>query len=134
MTNRMFTIPTIIVLIIIGLGALLWQSNARAREFANKVSQQACKRHDLQFLDGTIILQKLRVKRANSGRLAMMRFYQFDFYDGKQRLTGRITVFNHEVIELFLESPDKPADSDKSLFKSANEVSGNVIEFPKKKD
>ena len=129
----MFTLGGIIFLILVGVGVALWQSSARARELATRISKQMCKRHELQFLDGTTIQDQFRIRRGDNGRLGFMRRYHFDFYNGQQRLQGRVTVFHNEITELYLENPlpDVEPAKQRELFESANEVS-NVIEFPGK--
>jgi hypothetical protein len=128
------TLGGIIFLIVVGLGVVAWQANARARELATRISKQMCERHDMQFLDGTTILDRFRIKRGDNGRLGFVRHYHFDFYNGIERLKGRVTIFKNEVTELFLENPlpDLEPPKQRDLFRPANEVS-NVIEFPGKK-
>jgi hypothetical protein len=129
----MILLGLLIFLIIVGGGILFWQSSARDRELATRISKQMCERHNVQFLDGTAILDTFRIRRGDSGHLGFMRRYHFEFYNGSERLNGKVTVFHHEITELYLENPlpeiTRPAERD--LFNSANEVS-NVIEFPKK--
>ena len=128
----MFTLSGIIFLLIVAVGVAYWQSSARSRELATRVSKQMCEKHKLQFLDGTTIQDKQRLHRGENGRLGFERRYHFDFYNGDQRLQGRVTVFQYEITELYLENPLPDVEPlQQELFKSANETS-NVIQFPNK--
>lgn len=129
----MLTLWGILFLICVGIGVVLWQSSARARELATRTSKKMCERHGLQFLDGTTIQDQFRIRRSDNGRLGFMRHYHFDFYNGQHRLQGKVTVFHNEITELYLENPlpDVAPTKPRELFKSANEVS-NVVQFPGK--
>lgn len=130
----MLTLSGLIFLILIAIGVALWQTNARARELANHTSKKVCAQQNLQFLDGTTILDRFHIKRADSGLLGIIRHYHFEFYNGSERLKGHITIFKNEVIELYLETPlpDLHKREQRDLFDSANETS-NIIQFPKKR-
>lgn len=126
----MFTISGIIAFILVFIGVALWQSTARARELANRVSKKMCEKHDVQFLDGTTIQDRWRWCRGDSGKLGFMRHFHFNFYNGQHRLKGNVTIFHNEVTELYLENPLPDVEVKQAdLFKPANEVS-NVIQFP----
>jgi len=129
----MITLSTIIAFIIIFFAVMLWQSAARAREMANRICKYQCKQHDVQFLDGTTVQEKWAWCRGDDGKLGIMRRFHFSFYNGKERLKGKITIFKNEVTELYLEnSLPTMKHHDMNLFTPANETS-NVIPFPKQK-
>lgn len=123
---------SVLFLVCILIGVILWHANAMARELANTCSETQCKRHQLQFLDGTTILDSIRFYRDASGQIGLMRRYHFDYYDGEARLQGRISIFRQQVIAFFLDAPPpKPSATKANPFNSANETS-NVIPFPKR--
>ena len=129
----MITLSSIICLVLLFAFVAFWQANARARELANNVAEQVCERDDLQFLDGTTTLNHLRLKRNSAGRLTLIRRFHFDFFNGHERLTGKITVSDNKITDIYIEKlPAEPAIQPTNLFKPANEVS-NVIPFPGKK-
>ena len=52
----------------LALAALgIWNDGMRAREAANRIAMDACRRGDLQFLDGTVALAKLRPRLDKGG-------------------------------------------------------------------
>lgn len=128
----MITLSSIIFLGILLALVAFWQSNARARELANRVAEQVCERETLQFLDGTTLLNRIHIKRNNEGKLTWVRHFTFDFYNGFERLTGKISVAEHKITDIYIEKPlaePEPAREPTNLFQSANEVN-NVITFP----
>ncbi len=129
----MMTLGSIIFLILVVAGILFWQSGAKDRELATRVSKQLCEQHHMQFLDDTAMLDSCRIERDDQGRLGWMRRYHFEFYNGDERLKGRVSVFQHHITELYLENPlpDISKQKERNLFQSANDVS-NVIDFPKR--
>lgn len=129
----MITLSSIIFLCLLLACIAFWQSNARARELANRVAEQVCDRETLQFLDGTTLLNRIQIKRNEEGKLALIRHFTFDFYNGFERLTGKITVADHKIIDIYIEKPlPEPTKESVHLFQSANEVN-NVIAFPSPK-
>jgi hypothetical protein len=69
------------------------------------VAQRLCKQHQLQLLDDTITITKLRAKRNKNGRLSWQRTYQFEFSDsGNNRQKGTIIILGIAVE--ILEMPD----------------------------
>jgi hypothetical protein len=87
------------------LGVLwLWRDSTRAREVATAAAQRACKQINVQFLDGTVMLTKLRLCRRNSGTVALCRLYSFDFsLDGEQRRSGTIKMKSQLIEDLMLD-------------------------------
>lgn len=85
-----------IVFLLLVSGFLYWLDSIRAKEIATQHSRAACDKIVLDFLDETVSLKKLRLKRKANGQLAFYREYQFEFtstgeyrYKGKTRLLGK---------------------------------------------
>jgi hypothetical protein len=86
---------TLIGLALAALG--IWNDSMRAREAANRVAVDACRRRSLQFLDGTVALAKLR-PRFDEGGLRIERTYVFDYaIDGVERASGFVIMLGREV-------------------------------------
>jgi hypothetical protein len=97
----MFYLPasfSVLICLALGLLALgVWNASMRAREAANRVAMDACKRGSLQFLDGTVALAGWR-PRIDQGALRIERTYVFDYaVDGVQRATGFVIMLGGEV-------------------------------------
>ncbi|MGA7978710.1 MAG: DUF3301 domain-containing protein [Chromatiaceae bacterium] len=88
-----------------------WLDSLRARELATGISRAACGQRNLQFLDHTVALYRLGVRRTRGG-LRWRRVYRFDFSEeGVGRRTGHLVLvgLNLELIDLGL--PDRVADA-----------------------
>jgi len=71
--------PQILLFAIAAAGAAFWWSGARAREIAIVHAKRSCSAHQLQFLDQTVALQKIRWQRASNGQLTWKRVYSFEY-------------------------------------------------------
>jgi hypothetical protein len=85
-------------------GAYLWVDSLRAREHAVAAGRAACKRYNLQLLDETVAVARLRLARDDAGRLRLRRTYTFEFSDtGDNRRHGAIVMLGARLEDLQLE-------------------------------
>ena len=69
-----------------------------------QASAQACKQIDVQFLDQTASLKKIKTARNKSGRLTLERIYSFDFSrDRESRMQGLVTIVGQKVTQVALD-------------------------------
>lgn len=72
---------------------LFWHSSLAARELANRVAAQTCASANVQMLDGTVAIQRLRLVRAADPPIAWQRIYVFDYTeDGFSRRRGFVVL------------------------------------------
>jgi hypothetical protein len=74
--------------------AVVWFviDSLRASETANNLCKQLCEAEDLQFLDQTVSLRRIRPIWGSEG-IRLRRTYQFDCSrDGVERLNGQLTL------------------------------------------
>ena len=91
-------------IVAIGFAALSWFDGMRARERALDAGRHACERYDLQFLDDTVALARLRLARDEEGRLRVHRTYTFEFSDtGNNRRQGAVVTLGPDLLDLHLE-------------------------------
>ena len=96
-------------LLFIGIGLFLWIDSLRARERAVQAGRSACKRYDLQFLDDTVSVARLRLARDEEGQLRIARTYTFEFSDtGNNRRHGAVMMLGAQVTDLRLEPYPMP--------------------------
>lgn len=80
-----------------------WLDSIQAREAAVRAAASACLEEDLQFLDETVVLRRLRLGRDDAGRLRVVREYGFEFSEtGDNRQEGCISLLGQEVERLRL--------------------------------
>ncbi|MBL8300242.1 MAG: DUF3301 domain-containing protein [Rhodanobacteraceae bacterium] len=80
-----------LLLMLLGAAALIWQSALRARDHAVQASRDLCARAGVQLLDQSVRLHRIALVRQRSGRLVMRRHYSFDVStDGTNRHPGSL--------------------------------------------
>lgn len=125
----MISVSALIVLLVLCLIIWAWQASSRAREIATLASKKACDKLNIQFLDGTTSLTKIRLQRAPSGLVSIKRHFSFDFYDGIERSQGHTVVFCNRVVSVDILSKDIPQTPTAVERKTAANDSSNVIPF-----
>ena len=95
------------MIIFLGLIFLFWQDSLRAREKAKDACLRACRSYGVQLLDDTVALEKIWMRRNESGRVCLERRYVFEFTDGgMQRNGGLIVMLGARVDILALDGGD----------------------------
>ncbi len=75
-----------------------WYSSLAARELANRVANETCASADVQMLDGTVAIHRLRLVRPAGAALAWQRTYFFDYTaDGFSRQRGFVVLTGNDV-------------------------------------
>jgi hypothetical protein len=83
---------------LLALVVVFWHSSLAARELANRVAQDACTGAQVQMLDGTVAIHRLRVVRSTAQPLAWHRTYVFDYTaDGYSRQRGFVVLTGDTV-------------------------------------
>lgn len=83
---------------------LYWLGSIRAKEIATSHSRQACKKVLLEFLDETVSLKKVRLRRNSLGRLNFYREYQFEFTStGEYRYKGMVKLLGNALLGIEME-------------------------------
>jgi hypothetical protein len=88
-------------IIIVGiLGGLfwLWLESTRVREIAVERARSQCHVNEVQFLDDTVSLARIKPARDEDGRLTLKRTYAFEYSDtGNDRRPGNIIMLGRAV-------------------------------------
>jgi hypothetical protein len=83
------------------LTAFLWSNARAASEAAHQLGRRACEAAGVQWLDHSVHLVKLRLRRGADGRVGIERHYRFDYSrHGEDRHSGRIVLFGTTLVEL----------------------------------
>ncbi|MFO1312763.1 MAG: DUF3301 domain-containing protein [Burkholderiales bacterium] len=91
-----------IVAALVAAGWFLW-SSLQAREAGNAAIRPACQARGYLFLDDTVALDRLRLRRDDEGRARIERTYRFDYSDtGDNRRRGYVTLLGARVLEVSL--------------------------------
>jgi|LGVF01.2.fsa_nt_gb hypothetical protein len=83
---------------------LYWLDSIRAKEIATARSREACKKVLLEFLDETVAIKKVRLRRNSSGQLNFYREYQFEFTStGEYRYKGVTKLLGKHLLDIEME-------------------------------
>ena len=85
--------------------AWYWWSTMQSKELARNAGRRLCDRYEVQFLDETVELKKIWIRRNNRGRLEFCRLFFFEFAtDGEKRYQGRIVVLGRQVSDVEMDA------------------------------
>ncbi len=75
-----------------------WVDALRAREAALRACRRTCERHELQLLDETVALRRLRLGRGADGRVRLRRHYGFEYSErGDERRQGEAVLLGRHI-------------------------------------
>ena len=94
----------IIGYILILIGWYLWQAQ-KSRENARAIASDYCKQLELQLLDDTVVLSRIRIKKNQLGRIKLSRTYQFEFSSmGNERYHGSLEFLGNHMVDISLDA------------------------------
>ncbi len=134
------TAPEFIILFILVAIIFYWIDTIRTKEIAVVHGKNACKDAGVTFLDQTVEIKKVRLKRNSRGAVAFYREYQFEFSsDGIRRVDAVIIMLGKQLLHLQLsaypeiiqpESGDLKSDSEQyTVKKNGVTIESNVIDI-----
>lgn len=91
-----------LLLILMPVLLWFWLDGARAREIATELAKTFCQRQSEQFLDGTVVLRKMRLCQAKNGK-RIARTFSFDYADEDGlRRQGYVMMCGRDVKDISL--------------------------------
>jgi len=100
----------IIFFVIVGL-IWYWWNSVSAYEVAYQEAKSACQRLNLQFLDDTLDVIKLRLCRHPKGYMQFCRVYEFEFSsDGDSRYKGYVSINGQKFEHIDMDAYKIPSD------------------------
>lgn len=92
---------TIILLLLLVSIALAWHLHRSAAETAIRIGRDACTAAGVQWLDQSVHLTGMRLRRHDTGTLGVERSYRFDYSrDGEDRYRGGIVLLGSRLLKL----------------------------------
>jgi hypothetical protein len=79
--------------------AWYWQDTLRSREFTLKQCHRICKEHDVQLLDQTVHMARIRIAKTTRHQFFLRRFYAFEFSIGGVDRHHGVAVVSKEKLE-----------------------------------
>lgn len=99
----------LILFVIVGMAAFWWQQDVFRRR-ALVLAKNACARADVQLLDDSVGLRRLRLRRSN-GHFIIERHFGFEFSpSGAARYSGQIVFHGSDVHTVDLDLSRTLAD------------------------
>lgn len=87
-----------------GLGVFFWDG-LQKRELALQAARRVCEQAGVQFLDDTVALRKLALRRDADMRTRVYREYGFEYSSvGDDRQAGRVYMLGNKVLSADLIS------------------------------
>jgi hypothetical protein len=83
--------------------AWFWWEGLQKRELALAAARLVCERSGVQFLDASVALRRLRLRRDSDQRARFYREYSFDYSTmGEDRHAGRVWLLGARVVDVQL--------------------------------
>jgi len=128
------SVAEFIVLFTLILVIFYWIDTIRVKEIAVMHGKNACQDAGVTFLDQTVEIKKLRLKRNSRGTVVFYREYQFEFSsDGIRRVDAEIIMLGKQLLKLQLSAyPQvmqlKPGDLEADVAKYTIKTNNIAIE------
>lgn len=91
--------------------AAFWFAGRQAAEVATHAGRQACSRAGVQWLDQSVHLLAMRLRRGPDGWLGLERHYGFEYSTaGEDRHSGRIVLQGRRLVAIAGPMPRDPSD------------------------
>lgn len=91
-----------ILLLLVACG-WFWMDSLQARDAALDAARRACEAENVQLLDWTVAVRRLRLGRDDDGRVRVRRTYEFEFSDtGNNRIGGSLTLLGRQLLAISL--------------------------------
>lgn len=92
-------------LVVAGLAAVawFWWDGLQKRELALQAAQRACAQAGVQFLDGSVALRRLALRRDEDQRARLYREFGFEYSaNGEDRHVGRVYLLGARLLSASL--------------------------------
>jgi hypothetical protein len=91
-------LTTLILILVFGSLAVLWSESRAAAEVASRYGRRACESAGVQWLDQSVVLTRLRLRRHHDGRLRVLRHFRFEYsLNGDDRHPGGLALLGREL-------------------------------------
>lgn len=94
MTASLFEL---LLLISLALAAVFWWHTNELRQIAHRIAKRQCAECEVQLLDDSVALSKVRLRRNSQGRIGLMCHFDFEFsslgdvrYRGELQFLGKV--------------------------------------------
>lgn len=94
----------LLIIIFLIASLLYWLDGINSKEIATKQAKSACKKVLIEFLDDTVLIKKVRLRRNTQGQIAIYREYEFEFSStGEFRYKGIVRLLGKHLLDVEME-------------------------------
>lgn len=87
-----------VILVAVLLSGWFWLDSMKCHDIAVAAAKRAVLSGNVQLLDDTVALDKIRLARDENARVGLRRIYRFDFSDtGDNRRSGVVVLHNTQI-------------------------------------
>jgi len=91
----------LILIILMIAGIAYWLNAMRCKEIAREAGKRACTKYDVSFLDDTVVIEKVRLRRNFQGKITIYREYSFEFTSNiDSRYKARLSMLDERVQDI----------------------------------
>ena len=84
-----------------------WNSSLDFREYLLRFCHRACREAGYQFLDQTVVLESVYLRKGSHGLPLICRRYRFEVSeDGMDRFRGYVVMHGRSIKHFILETPE----------------------------
>ena len=95
----------LLVILVICVVLLYWQSAMRSKERAIAAARKECKLCGVQLLDQTVHQTRVSLSRDADGNMRVWRNYTFDYTEtGEDRFKGSVTLLGQRILRIAMET------------------------------
>lgn len=97
------------ILLLFVAAGWFWMDALQARDAALDAARRACEAENVQLLDWTVAMNRIRLGRDEEGRARIRRTYAFEFSDtGNNRIGGTLTLLGRQLLAINLPRVEPP--------------------------
>ncbi|MCK4707883.1 MAG: DUF3301 domain-containing protein [Gammaproteobacteria bacterium] len=94
----------LLILFLLFIVTAYWIDSVQVKELARRAGSIVCKKHEVQFLDNTVVKQKTSFQRHHANLFKLRREYYFEYStNGKDRESGIIIMAGHLLDEVQMD-------------------------------
>jgi len=124
------SVSEFIMLFILLAGIFYWIDTVYVKEIACQHGKDRCENLGVTFLDATVEITKVRLKRNPKGTVNFKRDYSFEFSsDGIKRYKGTISMLGKALLDLQMSA--YPEISSDAVIEQAN---SNIVDIKQAKN
>ena len=82
-----------------------WWKTQGIKQLAYTIAKRRCEEANVQLLDQSVMLKRLRIRRVHSGGLSVVRFFEFEFTaSGAERYQGEVEMLGQHLVRVGMEA------------------------------